>query len=414
MLAAPPADAWLDGAPYRRELHVTSPSGRVDPGYSYRVVIDHASWVDAGQSFPNGRDVRVASWSGVQFVELHRVVDTGSGWNQVATTIWFATDAGVAADAGDLFIFHGDESPAPALESAANVFVFAEDFEDGGLSRWTKVPGQLLAELEVKQGRAHGGTHALRSRPLSTGGQQIYPNIIDPPGNQLVEAWIYAEDLSTAYWALFTRFDPGRDDAYDCGPHAGLGGYVAGRRTGGVYASYIGTAPSHSGDSDQWLRMTVAATGDFGLCCMEDRCFSPSPIVLGDRFFDGGVGFGRLAQAADVGVDGGKDLFIDDVRVRRFVLPEPKVAVGPLQSAPDAGMPDGGVIDARPLDAGAIDAGFDAEADGGAPPERLRLTVGCNAAAGGAGSNGITVVTIFFAAALFCRGRRAHRVSRTS
>ena len=152
---------WIPNSyPYRQPLTVTAGSAAVPSGYSVSVTINHASLVSAGKSQADGDDLRVFYWNGTTWVQLDRVLDSGSAWNSATTKIWFKTQAAIAASGTDsnYYLYYGNPTAASPPANKANVFLFFDDFEGGTLSKWTILSGSWQVATDQK----HGGTRSLK------------------------------------------------------------------------------------------------------------------------------------------------------------------------------------------------------------------------------------------------------------
>ncbi|MGH2405216.1 MAG: hypothetical protein ACRDGN_12250 [bacterium] len=123
--------AWWSGSwAYRRVIGVSTGTASAPIGYSLPLTFDHAALVAAGKSLSSGNDVRVLYWNGVSWVELDRVLDPQSTWNQAATKIWFKTQAALSANSTDnrYYVYYGNSGAGAPPATEANVFHFADFF----------------------------------------------------------------------------------------------------------------------------------------------------------------------------------------------------------------------------------------------------------------------------------------------
>lgn len=127
--------SWADPlSPFRQRIDVTAAGVDAPNGYTTPLTFDHAALVDAGLALADGRDARVWRYDGSGWIELDRVLDDNSGWNQPSTTIWFRTQESIAAgERISYWLYFGNESPPPVLDDPDNVWLLREGFEDGTL-----------------------------------------------------------------------------------------------------------------------------------------------------------------------------------------------------------------------------------------------------------------------------------------
>jgi hypothetical protein len=95
--------------PYRQRITITSDSYDVPAGYAVSTTFDHAVLVSAGKSQADGDDIRVVYWDSSRWVELDRILDPISSWNNTSTTIWFALQQGMSASSsdGNYYLYYG-------------------------------------------------------------------------------------------------------------------------------------------------------------------------------------------------------------------------------------------------------------------------------------------------------------------
>lgn len=127
-LSGPPW--WQACYRYRRQVEVQAGSAAVSSDYTVWVTLDHASLVSARKSRPNGDDVRIVHWTGAGWVELDRVVADGSAWNATATKIFFQLRASIGAGAaeGNYYVYYGCDAPGSPPSNALGVFWYFSDF----------------------------------------------------------------------------------------------------------------------------------------------------------------------------------------------------------------------------------------------------------------------------------------------
>ena len=116
-------------------------------GYSVDVALNHASLVTAGKSLASGNDVRIVYWNGAAWVELDRVLDTASSWNNATTTLWFKTQAAIGTNTFDdnYYIYYGNSAAGAPPANADNIFLMFDDFNGAALdgTNWTVPNGSV-------------------------------------------------------------------------------------------------------------------------------------------------------------------------------------------------------------------------------------------------------------------------------
>lgn len=128
---------------YRRQIEITAGSSAIPPEYSITIQLDHSSLVMNNKSLPSGDDVRIYRTNGVEFEELHRVLDPTSAWNTGATNVWFRLKSEIPASTTDssYYIFYGDPDAPNPPDDGEQVYLVWDDFIGPSLSpKWTFEP----------------------------------------------------------------------------------------------------------------------------------------------------------------------------------------------------------------------------------------------------------------------------------
>jgi hypothetical protein len=105
----------------------------VPTDYSVFVELDHAALVTAGRSQPSGDDVRIVRMSGQAEIDLDRVADPSTDWNEDVVRVWFRVREPIAAHALDnrYRLCWGAAAESPTLDDPSAVFLVWDDFDDG-------------------------------------------------------------------------------------------------------------------------------------------------------------------------------------------------------------------------------------------------------------------------------------------
>src|SRR5438552_13221548 len=143
--AAPAGQWWSMSYPFREKITVTAGTAAPASGYSVAVTLGHATLVTAGKSLPSGDDLRVVYWNGSTWVELDRLLDEASSWNNASTKVWFKTQAAIGASASDdnYYLYYGNASAGAPPANGMNVYLFYDDFSGTSIdtSKWTVTRG---------------------------------------------------------------------------------------------------------------------------------------------------------------------------------------------------------------------------------------------------------------------------------
>jgi len=333
---------WLPNAyPYRLPLTVTAGFAAVPTGYSVLVTINHASLVSAGKSQASGNDVRVFYWNGASWVQLDRVLDSGSAWNSATTKIWFKTQAAIAASGTDsnYYLYYGNPTAAGPPANKANVFLFADDFEGGTLSNWTILSGGWQAATDQK----HGGTYSLKYPTESgTSDKWIFANPALNIDNVYLDTWWRFSALDPANarpdMAQLFRADGIGSNDYEAnleGQSSTREGWDIAKTIGGTW-SWLNADTVSTAAANTWTRIGTAIYGTGMRVFKDGTQINPTSgsFNVGGELASGNIGFHKWNMSSGA-------WWVDDVIVRRYVDPEPTAAPG-TEQATMAGVVIGG------------------------------------------------------------------------
>ncbi len=314
--------AWM----WRQRVTVSAGTASVPADYSVAVPVNHAAMVGAGRALASGNDLRVAHWTGTQWVELDRVLDKGSVWNSGATTIWFKTQAAINANTSDMtyYVYYGNPVAAAAPANAGNVFLFVEDFESGTLDKWLVSGGSLW---NINHTRAHGGTASVSYPAQGAAGSNIIAKALDV-ADVYVDAWWNINGSSTLWnVAQGLRQASGASNRYYSllclclGPSVG---WNIARYHNGVYTDIA--SPGGNPVPNSWMRIGTAMAGTTYRVFVNGAAVREAASLT--ELTSGSIGFYKYVVPA------GLQIWIDDVIARRYVFPEPTAVAGTEEAAP--------------------------------------------------------------------------------
>lgn len=293
--------------------------------YSVRFAIDHRALVSDGKSLSSARDVRIAWWTGVSWAELDRVLGLESSWNEADSVIWFRPAALRPGVDDSHYLYYGDPSADPAPRNPNAVFVFYDGFESSDLGGWTSTS---LGQWETTSEQARTGTRSMRCLP--TDEHDVY----------VVADGLEESDLAfDAFWRMSTvqHMDLAQAVRMHASPigqyetnHEGTDGWNISKIVDGGWSELVTNPPGQHSEADEWTRITVTIIGEGVVVYRDGVQLVPTTGVtsVGGELPSGSVGFRawRLPE--------NERWWIDDVRVRRLIDPEPTVEVGPEEVAP--------------------------------------------------------------------------------
>lgn len=143
---APEDEWWNTDYTAHRQITVTAGSANVPSSYSVSFTFDHASLVSGDLSRSDGNDVRIVYWDGDSWVELDRMLDPQSSWNDGSTRVWFRTQSAISSSASDnnYYLYYGNSEAGSPPADWNDVFILYDDFSSGTLdttNRWSSCSG---------------------------------------------------------------------------------------------------------------------------------------------------------------------------------------------------------------------------------------------------------------------------------
>ncbi len=125
---------WDVDLDFRQRIDVATSTAAAPDAYTVPLTLDHAALVASGLARADGDDVRVLRWDGSTWTELDRVLEDGSAWDRVDTTIWFRTTDPIAADTTHTYwLYFGDPAAGSPPADPEVVFLLTENFDAGDL-----------------------------------------------------------------------------------------------------------------------------------------------------------------------------------------------------------------------------------------------------------------------------------------
>jgi hypothetical protein len=316
---------WSTSYSTRRPLTISNGApGSLPTGYSVMAVLDTQSLVAAGKLLASGNDLRVVRTVGTSHVELDRRL-IGMGTTQ--TRIWFKTTAPIATTDATYFLYHGNPAAGapPAawvdgMTSTSKVYLAADDFEDDALgatpSGWV---GSTNYKVELD------GT----SKVVSLNGSSPNANYLFAGSlswtDVIVEAQLKVVLTSGDYYGLFGRatsasnfdtvwFGLSTNNQLQCYTMR-----IASPTATGLTSSQLrATWPLSPAAGTSWHSISMAFVGQVARFRFDGN-LTGSYTLAGGSMTAGRVGL--CSGYADA------HAHWDDVVVRRYVHPEPTIAI---------------------------------------------------------------------------------------
>jgi hypothetical protein len=329
-----PRNWWNTNYDYRRTITINnSVMSTLSAGYSVVLTFDTASLVSADKMLPNGNDLRIVYWDGIQNIELDRVNETA--FNSANTKIWFKAQREISASGSDsnYYVYYGFSGAANPPNNRSNVYVWWDDFSINSLakynlSKWVDIHGSATEYIAP--------TYDAANQRVSFDTGDNYASDMYPIGVNEADALIQVKfwaDLSyptDATVALVSRLnDPGPSSTHYYF-HFSHGSYTS---PGGSYNSWTNgernTLMYNPASNTYWSfnsvnTFTYAAYGTSHKLWWNEEP-DPTPIAFGTH--SGTTSAGRWGWAP-AQVRG----WVDDILIRKYVEPEPTVSLGSEES----------------------------------------------------------------------------------
>jgi len=158
--------SWFDADwQYHKQITLSASSYDIPSGYTVSLTFDHAALVDARKSRIDGDDIRVIYWNDSDWIELDRVLDSGSSWNDNTTKIWFKTQALVPSFSSDnnYHLYYGNLLAGSPPANSTDIFFFYDGFESSDLSGWdTSSTGSPGDSISVSTDQVQTGSYSAK------------------------------------------------------------------------------------------------------------------------------------------------------------------------------------------------------------------------------------------------------------
>ncbi|MHA2304107.1 MAG: DUF2341 domain-containing protein [Candidatus Hodarchaeales archaeon] len=177
--------SWFDlDWRYNKQINLNASSYEIPSDYAVSLTFDHAALVNARKSRVDGDDIRVIYWNSSDWVELDRMLDSGSSWNDNTTKIWFKTQATVPAFSSNnnYYLYYGNLLAGSPPTNSTNIFFFYDGFESSDLSGWdTNSTGSAGDSISVSTDQANTGSYSAKCVMDSVASPQamVYEDFLD-------------------------------------------------------------------------------------------------------------------------------------------------------------------------------------------------------------------------------------------
>ena len=251
------APAWWNGGyAYRKQMTITNTTATaLSSGYTVSSTFNHASLVSGGKSLASGNDIRIVYWNGVSNIELDRVLDDGSSWNNATTKLWFKSQSEIVGSGIDsnYYLYYSNAAAGSPPINKSNVYALYDDFNEHANNAdpegWREDSGTWYVQDQYYY--TSGG-----SQPVTTS-----TVIADTTSNYIVQT--RAKYASGSYVGLMPRHtgSGATDSGYYMGPNGAGTSVEFWKRTNGNW-SQLGSGTALAGFTDgQWHTLKAVVLG---------------------------------------------------------------------------------------------------------------------------------------------------------
>jgi len=305
---------WDSNYKYRKQITITNNiASTLNAGYSVKLIVDTASLVTAGKMLLNGNDLRICYWNTTSSTckELDRDV---INMNTASTEIWWKTQKDIAGSETDsnYYMYYGYSSAESPPANRSNIYVFWDDFDDGSISDWTIQSGTWSAATD----QYVSGLYSLRA---TTGSDSwIKPNAIINEADVELEVYMRVAG-GEEDWAIAARVQSGASmNWYEINPEGT--DWALAKMTNGSWISIATGTPEPN--ANVWYRVALRIKGTQAQAWVDGSQRVPASewANIGTEFSSGSIAL----RTWDIGTGA----WYDNVKLRKFVDPEPLTSLG--------------------------------------------------------------------------------------
>jgi Domain of unknown function (DUF2341) len=302
-----PVDIWLSGWNFRKSHIVDGSATTAGTDYQIRFIAHYGTGVDNGENVYLGNKAKT-DFGDVRFVQSDKQTLL-SYWLEskidgVSATFWVKIAGNLTAQSQTIYLYYGN-SQATTESSGENTFVFFDDFS-GDLSKWIKETNGVHIYIDSGHLVLDGGITSGTYGHTVLGSSASYSSF----NNGLIEADVYpsTDALPEIGFRGVYSSNIGYKARWDCRSGSEQPWMTPPYNGWGVF----GTSITRIGLPNQWQKAKIAVLGSTFKIYSND--------VLKSSVIDGQYGnYGEISLQNHYGVSS----FFDNVRVRKYVDPEP-------------------------------------------------------------------------------------------
>jgi hypothetical protein len=311
--------AWLTGWNYRKATTISN-TGSALTDYQTSITLDTATLVTAGKLLPNCNDIRFTSSDGITLLNYW----IESGPNTGSTKIWLNIPS-ISSGSNTIYIYYGNPGASP-VSSGTNTFILFDHFDGSSLdtSKW----------LEYRNNaQTTPGTYTSQSNSILTinaapsdNSASILSIATNLPNSAIVT--YKAKQAQQTYPYSILAYGNGATLLVQGYRHHGLAftnSYLL-DNTYNAFAKY--NAGSYS-QIDATANLTPD-WGNYNIYSMNLKTADTDVLRNGTSYFTGDgtnilTGTQRLSISGCYASNGGGNLYVDYVHVRKYASSEPTV-----------------------------------------------------------------------------------------
>ncbi|EMR73388.1 protein of unknown function (DUF2341), partial [Thermoplasmatales archaeon SCGC AB-539-N05] len=306
---------WHSNWQKRKSIYLNVSSGETEENYTVLLNISYDS--NMNNDFSDLRFIRYADNTTMLDYWIESQSD-GSWCN-----VWVEFRDNITTANQTLAWMYYNNSGASNISNEENSFVFFDDFEDGTMDKWTVLENGILS---VNSSQAHRGTYSLQVSEHNNDRKTIVANNVNEE-NILLDTWWRLSEVSNADMSVGARcnYSNSNFEGYETNME-GSGGWTISKWVSNSWNDIYGSNEG-SPTTDTWMKLTVIINGTNMKILQDDSQIVPPTgwQAIGSEFSNGSI-FIRTWR-----IDTDDHWWVDDVKVRKYIDPEPTYSIGSEQ-----------------------------------------------------------------------------------
>jgi len=308
---------WNLSFAYRIEINITENSGNTLTDYQVFMTVNTQSFITQGKMKSDCGDIRFANKSGyvLDYYIENSTLSPSFACNTTSTRMWFKVPNLPASSVTTIYGYYGNPS-ATTRSNGNDTFEFFDDFEDGDISDWTQYGTGTVSLVDdagnnvlTKTGSndPNGGSSTFNNGAIGNFELILKTKRVNENGGSQNRYGV--EDGS------FDGYGPRITD-FNTLPST----MAIEERSGGVSTGNIGSILTSAPQWNTWMEIKFRKNGtDFEFELYNSSDELAATVSVTDSTYNS---FDRFV------VHGGYEFYTDDIRVRKYINPEPTFTFG--------------------------------------------------------------------------------------